>query len=355
MVNFCACLFSIRKAAGSAFTSYATNHAGLGIWDTTTDDKFSIEFVSNNYVGALFPDLSVQGEIHWQNQASIVIRWPVNDTEWLTSRLITTTIGSAYSQLIDYLQDHRDEFQSYQPITGLFVNETRLAKSTTSLTNNEIYGLGKVVVASRDSYWFVDNLIYQLGSYGCDLDTFLQVYASSSNYLTKSLAAPTVVNWNSLSSPPTEVYEWYSSLYTCYNEVYDATVSNGGGAQYFLQAVQACYANSSSAYLFKTNTSVYNLSLLDPSVSATYGTLLLAQYVYHLPPDDDGDNEKLTALDYIMIALAAIAVIGGLGYFLYKFFGKKKRRHISFEGERVATNIAGPLAELDHEERAYYQ
>lgn len=117
------------------------------------------------------------------------------------------------------------------------------------------------------------------------------------------------------------------------------------------QLVKSCYGDY--AYIFRTNTSVYNMTL--GNYSLDYATPMIAQYIYDLPPDNSGDKEKLSALDYIMIALAGLAVLGGCAYFLYMFFGKKKRRHVSFEGERIAENIVGPLADLDHEDRAYYQ
>jgi len=89
--------------AGSAYNSYGTAHAGLGIWDTTSDVKFTIEFVSIDYVGGLLPETS-NGEIIWKNVGSVVITDPVVDANWVSSRLITTTIGSAYSQLITFLK-----------------------------------------------------------------------------------------------------------------------------------------------------------------------------------------------------------------------------------------------------------
>lgn len=339
----------IVATAGSAYNSYATNHGGLGVWDTTSDVKFTIEFVSEDYVGSLLPDLD-NGAINWKNAGRVVITDPLVEANWLSARLITTTIGSAYSQIITYLQDNDFLFDSYQPITGMYLNSSSLNTSL-HYSNTELYTMGNVLVTNRGSYWFLDLLVNQLGTYGCDLESFLAVYASASSYLSDDKVTPSTVSWASPAAPNAEVYAWYQDLTTCYSAVYSATAANGQGAEYFLSAVKTCYGDF--AYIFLTNTSVYNITL--GNYTESYATPLVSQYLYELPPDDSGHNERLSVLDYVVISLAAIAVLAGAGYFLYRFFGKKKRRHISFEGERVATNIAGPLAELDHEDRAYYQ
>ncbi len=56
--------------------------------------------------------------------------------------------------------------------------------------------------------------------------------------------------------------------------------------------------------------------------TAVYSTPQLSQYVYNMPPDDGGDNETLSAMDYVMIAVLFLMVLGGAGFFLHKFFGK---------------------------------
>lgn len=74
---------------------------------------------------------------------------------------------------------------------------------------------------------------------------------------------------------------------------------------------------------------------------------------------NDGDAENLTAIDYVMIALAFVGCCGVIYYFLRKLLGKKARRRVSFEGERVAAktveNITNTGIEEDNEDRAYFQ
>jgi hypothetical protein len=89
--------------------------------------------------------------------------------------------------------------------------------------------------------------------------------------------------------------------------------------------------------------------------SASFSTPVIAEYIYDLPPDNDGSQETLTTLDYFMIVLAFLSIILAIAYFLYKLLGKKKRRRVSFEGERVASNIVGSMTEINNEDRAYYQ
>jgi hypothetical protein len=44
---------NVRSAAGINFRQYGIAHGGLGVWDKTTDYKFSIEYTSESYVGAV--------------------------------------------------------------------------------------------------------------------------------------------------------------------------------------------------------------------------------------------------------------------------------------------------------------
>eukprot|EP01040_Poterioochromonas_malhamensis_P005401 gene5402-5795_t len=344
---------SIKDTAGSNFDKYGVSHAGLGIWDTTTDVKFSIELVSNDYVGGLLPNTS-NGVITWLNSASIVITDPLDTNAWLNSRLITTTSGSAYSQLITYLQGNEGLFQYYQPVTALYVN-TSLLNSTDTVTNDDIDQVGSILVAPTNSFAFVDELINQLGSYGCDLGAFLQIYATSFDYFARDKSAPTVVSWTAGQQANPDVYRWYSDLYNCYEQSYTTTQTDSGDANSFLALVaKDCYHDY--AYFFKTTNSVYNITLA--SDTADYATPMLTQYIYNLPSSNDGDAENLTAIDYVMIALAFVGCCGVIYYFLRKLLGKKARRRVSFEGERVAAktveNITNTGIEEDNEDRAYF-
>jgi hypothetical protein len=70
------------------YQEYSTTHAGLGVWDITTGDKFSIEFVAVNYTGALFPMITDDNQIIWNNAAKVVVTNPLVQNNWVNSRLI---------------------------------------------------------------------------------------------------------------------------------------------------------------------------------------------------------------------------------------------------------------------------
>lgn len=58
------------------------------------------------------------------------------------------------------------------------------------------------------------------------------------------------------------------------------------------------------------------------SSSTVYSTPEMSQYIYNLPPDDNGDLEALSTLDYLVVALFCVLLVWGLVYAVRKFFGK---------------------------------
>lgn len=223
----------IIDAAGSDFNRYGIAHAGLGVWDTTSDYKYSIEFASESYVGGLLPTIA-NGVLTWNNAGNIVITYPLDESLWLNARLICTTSGSSYSQLITYLQDNVDIYSTFQPVTGLFVNSTLLNTTAGEVQSADLNTIGTILVPSTDSFTFVDDLISQLNSYGVNLGAFLQIYATSFTYLAATSNSAQVITWNSATAN-SNVYNWYGDLNTCYNNVFAATQQSEDGAQYFSQ------------------------------------------------------------------------------------------------------------------------
>lgn len=101
--------FRGSDAAGVPFLEYSATHAGLGIWDTTTDKKFTVQFVSTNFVGALLPVLTPvagtnSGYIQWNNSGMIVYSDTMQSSDWLSSLRVATGTGVAYADLVSYLQ-----------------------------------------------------------------------------------------------------------------------------------------------------------------------------------------------------------------------------------------------------------
>jgi hypothetical protein len=82
-------------------TELPSLHVGLGIWDTSTDTKISIEFVPKNFLSCLVPTLTSDRKIRWDNLGSIVVKEPMDSGSssfgypgnWRESRLVSTSSG----------------------------------------------------------------------------------------------------------------------------------------------------------------------------------------------------------------------------------------------------------------------
>jgi hypothetical protein len=200
-----------RDAAGANFDRFGVSHAGLGVWDTTSDVKFSIELLSQDYVGALLPQLnSADGSITWNNAGNIVVTNPLVESSWLNSRLVTTTSGNSWNQLLTFLQSNQKLFEVVQPVAGLYLNAS-LVNASVIYSTDDINSIGELVIEPSNSFVFVDTLVTQLGSYGCDLGAFLQIYATSFDYIAASKATPSIVSLENANANAA-VYAWYVSI-----------------------------------------------------------------------------------------------------------------------------------------------
>lgn len=82
-------------------TELPSLHVGLGIWDTSTDTKISIEFVPNNFLSSLVPTITIDRKLKWDNLGSIIIKDPMDSGSifsgysgnWRESRLVSTSSG----------------------------------------------------------------------------------------------------------------------------------------------------------------------------------------------------------------------------------------------------------------------
>ena len=92
-----AALFS-QISVGTELPSF---HVGLGIWDTFSDTKISVEFVPNNMLSSLLPKLA-DGKIVWDNSGFIAVTNPMststssNSGSWRESRLVSTSSGKKF-------------------------------------------------------------------------------------------------------------------------------------------------------------------------------------------------------------------------------------------------------------------
>ena len=94
-----AALFS-QISVGTELPSF---HVGLGIWDTFSDTKISVEFVPNNMLSCLLPKLT-DGKIVWDNSGFVAVTNPMSSStssaysgSWRESRLVSTSSGEECS------------------------------------------------------------------------------------------------------------------------------------------------------------------------------------------------------------------------------------------------------------------
>ena len=214
--------------AGEVFQKYYITHAGLGVWDTTKNYKFTIEFICQDYIGALFPSTNTTADsLIWQNTGSVVVTTPTDDQDWLNSQLVSVTTGVAYNQLISYIQANMKLFEVYQPIQVVYKNFTQF--SNTDSVNSTQDSSTDLNVPTTESFWFVNLLINQLSTYGATVESYLTVYATSCEYISQYSTAVPVVEVTA------EVVAWYAQLWECYNTQYTDTQDSDLGGQHFLK------------------------------------------------------------------------------------------------------------------------
>ena len=185
--------------------------------------KFTIEFISSDYVGALLPKFNEEGKtLVWSNIGQVVFTTPIVESDWLNSQLVSETTGVAYNQLVAYIRDNEELFDTFQPVEADHYN------SSSSST-------GSVVVSSTDSFWFVRLLIGQLSDYGADTSSFMEIHATAFQYIAQSLLSPAVVAWSPNGPTDPAVYSWYQDLSVCYQSSYSDTKNSSGDAKHFLQ------------------------------------------------------------------------------------------------------------------------
>ena len=219
--------------AGSYFRDYGIAHAGLGVWDKTTDKKFTIEFLSNDYVGALLPDFDEDSKVLlWNNQGKVVFTTPSEQEDWIYSQMVSDTTGVAYNQLVTFIEDNLGEFSVFQPVEVAHYNASDIANDSNG---------GHTLVANKGSFWFVNLLVHELSTYGADTESFLDVHATSYQYISLLDIEPPIISWPASGPSNPEVYNWYESLVACYGVVYNSTDVTGGGAEYFFE-VRSVYA-----------------------------------------------------------------------------------------------------------------
>lgn len=360
---------NIQQVAGDQWNDYSISHVGVGIWDTTSGDRFSIEYVSNSFTGSLLPVLNDR-TIYWNNSASIIFTNPISQQDWTKFTLVSSTNGNVFNTLVTFLQDNAYRYTTYQPVTLIAANVTALQNISVfkSLTYEDSYG--PILQQAKNSLAFTDDVMVQLELYGATVESFLDIYATSFAYLTTMdtstfkgnvLALENVSNYQYA-----QVYLWFQNLEICYNDLYADLVSGGNvndqdqnGANDFLVAIQACYYNSTFAYFYYGPGLVANITLFQSrnyaGISDEVNTPVYFDYLYQLPDLSLGGNHDLTTLDIVLIAITFLAVIGGVGFVGTRCCCKSsKRRNVSFQGENIAAQNINRLMDEDESLVIYY-
>jgi hypothetical protein len=308
---------SVWTKAGTEFGAFVSTHCGIGVYDTSTSSKFSIEFIAANYTGALLPTLIGNSSMVWNNVGELAVTSPFQESSWIVSRLVSITSGTAYRELVEYLQTHWQRGNYFQPVTV-----------TSSLSTST------VTVAPTNSYSFCADVISQISSFGAPVDSFLPPSTTAFTYYASSAEPPKVVSWSE-AAVPQEVVQYYRRLSLCYHDAF-ASTSTGGAAQ-FLQLLQdGCY-KSRHALVFRSATSVYNVSL-----AAAPATPALIRAPYVLPETAPAAPLSISLSDTVFIVvLLAMTVCGLAAVVKSLFFVPKTRIHL--EQEKMADEAVGAI------------
>lgn len=313
---------SFVSMAGSEFNSFVATHCGLGVYDTTTNIKFSIELVALNYTGSLLPTSFTDTSFEWNNEAKVAITSPFAESQWITSRLISITSGYSYQQLVKYLESNW--------LPGFYYNPVTVASTGAE-------GVGPIVMPTN-SYTFVQSLIQQLGTFDAPLDTFLPPSNTALTYFSTH-TTPQVITWT--AAPPQRVTEWYRTLSTCFSAA--AKIPPNSASQFLSTIQTTCYAAHSYALVFKSANAVYNVSLhtgqpLTPS---------LVRSQYTLPSASSPlTQSSLNATDIAFIIFALL--LGGCGVLgtVRHFFGRKSR--LALEQDKMARETVSSILHPSH-------
>jgi len=343
---------SIKIKMGDMWNKYSLSHAGLGIWNKDTDVKYSLEIVCLNYTDALFPIVLDSTTMEWNNQATIVMTYPISESLWSESRLVAVSNGAAYECILTYLLDnYKKKYHVYQPVS---VNAYDLTRSD---------HVGEASIPYLDSYKFTFDLLQELTDYGVELDAFLGVERTGWSYIAETDESPhprhthqlnpdevgvsssihkskddellpsiTVLQWGEEDPVPTNVTEWYTELEACYEDVFDS----GMGGSSILNSLRSCYENG-YAFVYASPTAVYQVTLAQDGMHNYYAPIMWRRNE-DLPTESSGAFVGWDLADTIVSSITVIGIFCGLGYFVCtRCYQTPARRSASKQWEEEAT------------------
>ena len=317
--------YNISKGAGPQFRQGTAIHGGIGIVisNTTrngiiTSTKISVEFAAENYLSGLFPNTN-NDTLTWNNTGSIFVNSPLNTSLWLNSRIISETSGYVYLRYIYELYKNisTHQYAVFQPIKVIQPNVTYF-QSILPVNEKEI---GNVVVNPNSSYAFVITTIEFLLNLNCEVDVVLGLTATSIFYLQDETNLGIV--YLDSSSNVAQVSKWYRQLYYCFSNL----SSNSLRTNLYLD-IQDCYGRHSYAYVYLSNSSVYNVSLLNTDTLVNQGVYnpMIFQYLLVAETNYNLQKPNTNTIDIILIVLFYMSILAMVVFIMAKVYYKRESK-----------------------------
>jgi hypothetical protein len=181
--------------------------------------------------------------------------------------------------------------------------------------------IGNVTVNPNSSYAFVINTIEILLNLHCEVDVVLGLTATSIFYLQDETNLSIV--YLDSSSSMVQVSKWYSQLYSCFHSL----SSNSLRTNLYLD-IQDCYGRYSYAYVYLSNTSVYNISLLNTATLVDQGVYnpMIFQYVLVTDSNYNVKEPSMNTLDIILIVLFYMSILAMVVFIMAKVYYKRESK-----------------------------
>jgi len=343
--------YNISKAAGPQFRQGTAIHGGIGIVlsnttmnGTITSTKLSVEFAAEDYLSGLFPNID-NGNLIWNNTGSVYVNNPLNTSLWLNSRIITETTGYVYLKYIYdlYTNISNHQFAVFQPIKVIQPNITYF-ESILPVNENQI---GNVTVYPNSSYAFVINTIEFLLNLHCEVDVVLGLTATSIFYL-QDQTNLNIVYLDS-SSNVAQVSNWYIDLYACFSNLSSSSLRTN-----LYLDIQDCYSNHSYAYVYLSNSSVYNVSLLNTATHVNQGVYnpMIFQYLLVADTSYNLNEPSMNTLDIILIVLFYMSIMAMVVFIMAKVYYKRESKtskqstYLERFNDKIQENMASTVIEI---------
>ena len=326
---------SIQSRAGPEFRNSVGLHGGIGIIISSTSlsvlygsssnnfkfTKLSVEFLAENYISGLFPNVSAN-KVIWNNNGAIYVRNPIDTSMWLNSKIITETTGLIYLKYIRqvYQTIAAGGYDVFQPISVLTPNISAIS----SVTPTNQLEIGSLLVNPISSFTFVENTITFLLSEHFRIGTFLQLATTSAFYFhccvgtgcPPSCSPLSLVNLN-ITANEIIVSSWYQKLKKCYGSSSNADI-------------QSCY--QSYAYVYMNSSMVYNVTLLNMTQyqNESLNNPMIFRYLLEETSVADIEIPQLQPIDIVIVAffsamIAAIILFVGIKYYQKKGIRTEKQ------------------------------